>query len=233
MKNTAHCNSPIRPFAHSIIRLFDHSIISPSSRRGFSLIEMLVVLGILAVLIGAGMASFSSAGKKAQKTKGQELVLNVATALEKIYQDEGAWPLSIIQNSNSEKGLDERTAYALAKRGALTLTRDDKTKKTTALDQCGIVSPWATAEIKRLGGKGVSESTRVSSGGTIASHRLRYAVDTEGLGIVKATVGGEQVEIRGVAAVWCAGYDGKLEKYSDGLRKDDIYSWSNQQKVRK
>lgn len=206
--------------------------ITTSSRSGFSLVEMLVVIGILAILIGAGMASFSSAGKKAQKTKGQELVLNVATALEKIYQDEGAWPPSIIANSNSEKGLDERTAYALAKRGALSLSRDDTAKKTTALDLCGIVSPWATAEIKRLGGRGVSESTRVQSGGTIGSHRLRYAVDTEGLGYVSATVGGEQVKIRGVVAVWCAGYDGKLEKYSDGLRRDDIYSWSNQQRVK-
>lgn len=200
--------------------------------RGFSLVEMLVVMGILAILIGAGMATFSSAGRKAQKTKGQELVLNVATALEKIYQDEGAWPPVILQNSNSEKGLDERTAYALAKRGALTLSKDDNKKKTSALDQCGIVSPWAMAEIKRRGGQNVSESTTVPSGGTIGSHRLRYAVDTEGLGRVKATVGGEQVEIRGVAAVWCAGYDGKLETYKDGLRKDDIYSWSSQQRVK-
>ena len=203
------------------------------AREGFSLIEMLVVLGILAVLIGAGMATFSSAGKKAQKAKGQELVSNVATALEKIYQEEGAWPQRILSGSNGEKGLDENIAYVLAKRNAMTLSYDSSKRKTTALDQCGVVSPWALAEIKRRAGNGVSEGTKVPSGGTIADHRLRYAVDTEGLGYVEASVGGEQVKIRGSVMVWCAGYDGKLEAYSDGLRKDDIYSWSNQQREKK
>ena len=203
-------------------------------RRGFTLVEMLVVIGILAILIGAGLSTFSSSTKKAQKAKGQELVSNVATALEKIYQDEGSWPRQILAASGSEKGLDETVAYALAKRKAMTLSYDPegKTKKTTKLDRFGIVSPWAQDVIRRKGESGVSESTKVDSGGTIADHRLRFAVDTEGKGTVTASVGGESVTIRGVVMVWCAGQDGKLEKYKDGLRRDDIYSWSAQQRVK-
>lgn len=200
-------------------------------KKGFTLIEMLVVIGILAILVGAGMATFSSATKKAQKAKGQELVHNVAVALEKIYQEEGAWPRQIIAASDSEKGLDETVAYALASRKAMTLSYDKDMKKTTALDQCGVVSPWAQEVIRRRKGSGVSESTKVPSGGTIADHRLRFAVDTEGRGEVKASVGGEQVRIRGSVMVWCAGYDGKLEPYKMGLRKDDLYSWSREQKL--
>ena len=203
-------------------------------KPAFSLVEMLVVIGILAILIGAGLATFTSSTKKAQKVRGQELVHNVAVALEKIYQDEGAWPRQIIAASGSEKGLDENVAYALAKRKAMTLSYDPegKTKKTTKLDRFGVVSPWAQDVIRRKGDSGVSESTSVDSGGTIADHRLRFAVDTEGKGTVTASVGGESVTIRGSVMVWCAGQDGKLEKYKTGLRKDDIYSWGAQQRVK-
>ena len=200
--------------------------------KGFSLVEMLVVMGILAILIGAGLTSFSSSTKKAQKARGQELVQNVAVALEKIYQDEGAWPRQILAASGSEKGLDETVAYALAKRNAMTLSRDDTTKKTSKLDRFGIVTPWAQDVIRRKGESGASEGTAVPSGGTIADHRLRFAVDTEGKGMVTASVGGESVTIRGSVMVWCCGQDGKLESYKDGLRRDDIYSWSARQRVK-
>ena len=61
------------------------------SLPGFTLIEMLVVMGILAILIGAGMITFSAATKKAQQARAREVVSNVATALEAIYQREGAF----------------------------------------------------------------------------------------------------------------------------------------------
>ena len=215
---------------HSIIRLFDYSIIQ--FKQGFTLIELLVVIAILALLIGVGMSSFTSSTKKAQKAKAQELVQNVAVALEKIYQEEGSWPRPILAGSNSEKGLDESVAYALAKRNAMTLSYDTTAKKTTKLDQCGVVTPWAQDVIRLKKGTGVSDSTKVPSGGTIADHRLRYAVDTEGRGTVTANVGGESVTIRGSVMVWSAGRDGKLERYSDGLRRDDVYSWSDQQRVK-
>ena len=38
--------------------------------------------------------------------------------------------------------------------------------------------------------------------------------------------GGETVDIRATAAVWCCGKDGVIEAYAIGLRKDDVYSWT-------
>ena len=58
-------------------------------KRGFTLIEMLVVIGIIAVLAGASIGVFAKASKKAQLAKGRELVSNVATALATIYQQSG------------------------------------------------------------------------------------------------------------------------------------------------
>ena len=199
--------------------------------RGFTLVEMLVVMGILGILMGVGLTSFSGATKRAQKAKAQVLVSNVATALTALYQKDDAWPPRLA-NGGEEGELDEKRSYILAKRGFLSLSYKDSGAKTTGLDQLGLVSPWATDVIKRKGGSGVSVSTKVPTGGTIQDHRLRFAVDTEGNGFVTASVGGESVRIRAVAAVWCAGRDGKMEAYSKGLKSDDVYSWSRQQVVK-
>ena len=65
------------------------------------------------------------------------------------------------------------------------------------------------------------------SGGTIQDHVLRYALDLDGDGVIESVpIGGETVNIRATAAVWCCGKDGVIEAYSTGLRKDDVYSWT-------
>lgn len=203
-------------------------------RRGFTLMEMLVVIGIIGVLISAGMVSFSQITKKAQKARAQELVIDTAAALEAIYQKDGAWPRRILAEGNSDGEITAEIAYDIATKGkmmSLTIDSQNANKhQTTGHDRMGIVSPWAMDVIKKAGKKTVGESTRVPSGGTIRSHRLHFAVDTEGKGFVRASVGGESVQIRGSVMVWCAGYDGKLEPYSKGKRSDDVYSWSDAQR---
>lgn len=196
------------------------------ARGGFTLVEMLVVLGILAVLIGFGMKSFSSTTKTAQKLRGQELVSNVATALEAIYQREGVWPRRILANGGSDGRLDENVAYELAKRKVMTMTYDTTAKKTEGLDRCGIVTPWAQEAIKAAGQTGGS-GTKVRTGGVVSDHVLHYAVDVDGDGFVDATVGGTSVKIRASAAVWCCGMaGGEIEPYKTGdSRSKDIYSW--------
>ena len=55
-------------------------------KRGFTLVEMLIVIGIIAILTGAAMTGFRGAVEKAQAAKCQELVHNVSTALVKVFQ---------------------------------------------------------------------------------------------------------------------------------------------------
>jgi len=201
-------------------------------QKGFTLVEMLVVIGIIAILVGAGMATFSSTTRRAQKAKGQELVSNVAAALTAIYQKDGCWPRRILAKGNGEGEIDAEIAYDLTTKKVMALTTDpnnSSSHKTVGADRLGVVTPWAAAVIKKAGKSSVSDSTKVPSGGTIRDHRLRFAVDIDGKGYVKASVGGETVTIRGSAAVWCCGQDGKIERYTEGLRGDDIYSWSRGQ----
>ena len=200
-------------------------------RHGFTLVEMLVVIGIIATLAGVMLASISTFLKSAEKARCQELVANTATALTALYQKEGAWPRALINGHNGNHMLDENAALPLAKGGYMALTTNsegDRSRATKLLgyDRFGVVSPWAFSVIKNSG-KSASLSTKVSGGGSIQNHILRYALDLDGDGVLEgAPVGGESIDIRATAAVWCCGKDGNIEAYATGLRKDDVYSWT-------
>ena len=191
------------------------------------MIEMLVVIGIIMVLIGASIGSYSAVTRSAEKAKCRELVAQVATALTTLYQREGGWPKALAMQGKTDGKLDERSAKALKEYYSLNV---DDSNNLVGYDRFGIVTPWAHDVIKR-GGKGVSLTTQVSSSKhgaqTVDDHILHYALDLDGDGIIEGmSVGGEAVDIRATAAVWCAGKDGYMEKYSKGLKGDDIYSWT-------
>ena len=191
--------------------------------RGFTLVEMLVVIGIIAVLTAASVVGYSRVTATAEKAKCNELVKNVHTALVQVYnENDGAWPRALI-NGQTSMLLDQSAARPLANYLGL---RTDGAGNLTGYDKFGIVTPWAQKTIKS-GGNSVSLGTKVTTGGTIQDHILHYAIDTEGEGrITGAQVGGMTLNVRETAMVWCGGKDGKIESdYSRGLRKDDVYSW--------
>lgn len=191
-------------------------------KKGFTLVEILVVLGILGLLMGAFVFAFSSAPEKANKAKCYSFVKQVETAIGAV-----DWTPALYSGSNSDEGLSETVAYPVA--GKLEYTT--KNGKLTGHGRFGIVTPWAETVIKDRGSD-ATESTRVPSGGNIKDHRLRYALDGDEDGVIEAVVGGETVRIRATVAVWCSGADGKIEPYSVGLKKDDVYSWTEEQTIR-
>ena len=199
-------------------------------RKGFTLVEMLVVIGIIAVLIGASIGGFSAMTKSAEKAKVQELVANTATALTALFQQEGAWPKRLIENAGNQ--LDAKTAYALVAGTTKYFSLAAEGGKLTGLDKCGIVTPWATAALKRAGTSG-SEDTQVGTA-KVKDHILYYALDLNGDGVIKGNEKPDVLDnasgIRATAAVWCVGKDGgksgKPRPYSEGKRKGDFYSWT-------
>lgn len=189
------------------------------------MVEMLVVIGVIVALLGASVGSYSAITRMAEQAKARELVSNVATGLSALYQQNGVWPRRIAERGEPDGKLDKDVAPAL--KGYVSMNIYDG--KVIGLDRFGIVTPWATAVLKGAGSS-ADESTVVSSAKdgphTVDDHILHYAVDLDGDGIVNASVGGEAVSVRASAIVWCAGRDGKMETYTRGLKKDDIYSWA-------
>ena len=202
-------------------------------KRGFTLVEMLIVIGIIAILTGAAMTGFRGAVEKAQAAKCQELVHNVSTALVKVFQDNGNWPSRIISAGQGSGEMTAEIGGELARRKALSLNyrlveneeTGEKVYKLVGLDQCGVVSPWAAEVVKRKAANGnVSLNEPVPGGGTIRDHVLRFSIDDDEDGLVKVSYeGGKSVTVRASAAVWCCGRDGKF-----GTR-DDIKSWAKGQ----
>ena len=203
-------------------------------KPAFTLVEMLVVIGIIAVLIGASVAGFSKMTKSAEKAKCQELVSNVATALTAMFQQEGVWPKRLAAQGKTDGKLDAQTAYALVAGQTAYFSLTKKGNQLAGNDRFGIVTPWAAAAIKRAGAS-ASLGTAVGSM-TVDDHILHYALDLDGDGkILGASVGGQAVDIRATAAVWCGGKDGVISPYpyagggKGGGKCDDVWSWTPRQ----
>ena len=202
-------------------------------KKAFTLVEMLVVIGIIAILMGASLGAYSKMTKSADKTRGQEIVSNTATALATLFAKEGAWPQVLRENGKTDGRLDKKVAYPLAKGGYMSLSWDGKKnggdKELKGLDRFGIVTPWALAHIKSTGDS-AALGDRIVGNSTLQDHILHFALDLDGDGIIQgASVGGENVDVRATAIVWSVGPSGKLEAYSEGIMRDGIYSWTKGQ----
>lgn len=208
-------------------------------KKAFTLLEMMVVIGIIAILSGASMIGYSKIVKSAKKAKTQELVANAAAALTHILsKNDGVWPEDLMSRVKGGNGLlDAETAKVFIRFDLLGLSYNQKTAngdvsqyRLTGKDRCGVVDAEAEALLKRS--KSATTSTRVPSGGTVQDHILRFAIDTDGDGITEAQVdGGGKLKLRATAVVWAAGADGRVD-YSSYGRNDDVYSWRPSQ-VRK
>lgn len=204
-----------------------------SSKSAFTLVEMLIVIGIIAVLSAASMIGYSKVVRSAKKAKTQELVSNAATALTHIFtQNNGVWPEDLLSRVTDGNGrLDEETSRVFVRYNLLGLSYNVKSAngsvnqyRLIGKDRCGIVDSEAETILKRS--ESASVGSRVpSSGMTVKEHILYFAIDEDGDGITEADVeGGGKLKIRASAAVWAAGPNGKVEYGSFG-RNDDVYSW--------
>ena len=192
-------------------------------KHGFTLIEMLVTMGIIAALVAAAIGGYSAVTRAAEKARAVDLVKQVAVALTTLYEDnDGTWPLLLATVGERGGRLDDRAAYAFVSGETKYLTLDHSGGKLTGYDRFGLLDPWGRNIVKN---KGRSATLK-----DVQNHMLWFAVDTDGDGIItEANVGGESINVRATAIVWCAGKDGKILPYSQGLRKDDVYSWSKGQ----
>ena len=213
-----------------------------TAKNGFSLLEMMVVIGIIAILGGASMLGYSKIVKSAKKARTQELVSNAATALTQILsKNDGVWPELLERGAkNGKPRLDAETAKVFVMFSLLGLSYNQNTAGTAGSgdfklnlckllgkDRCGVVDADAEAVLRRS--TKATIGTKVPTGGTVEDHILYFAIDDDGDGITEAQVeGGGVLKIRATAVVWAAGPDGKVD-YATVGRNDDVYSWRRSQ----
>jgi len=78
--------------SNSVIRLFSYSVIGKSGRAGFTLVELLVVIGIIGILSGILLVSLSGGTESARAARCLSNMRNLAAACQTYGAETGRYP---------------------------------------------------------------------------------------------------------------------------------------------
>lgn len=67
----------------------------PAARRGFTIIELMMALTVLAVLVGLAVNGYGGYQQKARNKKAQEDIAALSVVIDAHYQDTGAYPADL------------------------------------------------------------------------------------------------------------------------------------------
>jgi len=183
-------------------------------RAGFTLVEMLVVLGILGILMATLSSGYLYVQKMAWQAHAQELVSNAAAALTLYLQKESAWPSEI---TNSDGEFNEDVCRVLQEHHLMDITtykRDGDNLKydgngkpelnTDSLDRFGLLDPWGRRILKRN-----PDLTSITD--ELRRHRIQFRIDADYDGTVDATLGPIPLDskVKGSAIAWSWGANGR------------------------
>lgn len=201
---------------------------------GFTLVEMLVVIGIIGILATTLMTSFSRLKSTARQAQAQTQVAEVATAFTVYLQRYREWPEAWESGLKTE--MDQEVCWEFQKCGLLDLTTYKYSGgavmdclsgniNTLSLDRFGMLDPWGRNALKRTNTQ--SESGAVKEGGTFANHRIQFRLDRNYDGYVDAGEGAPKgMKVRAAAIAWSRGPDGKDAAGVKGRYPgDDRLSW--------
>ena len=202
------------------------SLSSSRCRSGFTLVELLVVMGIIAILVGVLLAGVSSAIAFAKRTKANSTASQIATAVQNYYTEYGVYP------TTSTGGSDDYYAGTSAGNWpALTITLCGNISPLTGSSSTGGITGANTRSIAYLSptrsdidGSGSLVNPFSSHTGTANATGATYAnyffmaVDTDYSGVVgdSSPASGNLVDfsataaavlghgVPGGVAVWCS-----------------------------
>ena len=213
-------------------------------RGGFTLVEMLVVLGIIGLLAGALIGSFAHLKTTARQTQAQTLVGEVNTALSLYLQRYGKWPDELMKGENGGSAptrmeMDTEACWVLQNKKLLDVIvkvwsdsaqewKWVSEKDGGSLDRFGLMDPWGRAALKRNPSISGADS-KVEGGVQLSDHRIQYRLDVNYDGYVDSEEGSPfGLKVRASALVWSRGPDGKddFQDKNKPYPRDDRLSWN-------
>ena len=202
--------------------------------NGFTLVEMLLVIGILGILSASLLSSFSYVKTAARQSQAQSLVSEVATAFTMYLQKEREWDTDIINKTEMDEDVcrffqDQKlldlTTYKLDASGKLSGTKNDR-----SLDRFGMLDPWGRGALKKNDTQSAKDP--VDSRSSFQDHRIQFRLDKDYDGFVDGNEGSpKNVKVRASVLVWTRGPDG-IDDFEKGGRRypyDDRLSWPHAQ----
>lgn len=75
-------------------------------QKGFTLLELLVVIGIIGILVGIGTISYQSAQQKTRDSRRRSDLKAISNAFEQYYAENGSYP-----DPSSEESCSDYTEY--------------------------------------------------------------------------------------------------------------------------
>jgi type IV pilus assembly protein PilE len=63
--------------------------------RGFTLVELLIVIAVLSIIVAVGYPSYLEQVKKSRRAEGMGQLLELADRMERAYSDSGTYPTAI------------------------------------------------------------------------------------------------------------------------------------------
>jgi prepilin-type N-terminal cleavage/methylation domain-containing protein len=186
-----------------------------NKKSGFTLVEMLVVIGIIALIAVAVMSSFSYVQRMAWKSQSQTLVSNASTALTLYLQKERGWGEL---EDKMEFDADVCRILKAAKVLDSTVKASGDKDESESIDRYGLLDIWGQRKLR--GNPDLGESIA-------RQYRLQFRLDKNYDGSVDSSEDSPNgFEIRASALVWSRGPDGKDDTSSSGrYPKDDVLSF--------
>lgn len=197
---------------------------------GLTLVEMLVVIGVIGIVASLMMGSYQQVKRSAWRSRANQQVHAVKVALNVYLQNERDWPEYFKENSNLE--MDEHVCGILQNANLLDVTTWNNYSTTTrsgqinqqSPDRFGFLDPWGRAIMRR---------NRNASEADVRQHRIQFRVDRDMDGYVDGGEGAPRGRrVRGSVIVWSRGPDGQDDFQSTNPKArnrypyDDVLGWT-------